>query len=40
MSDMGEANVILDMKIVREQECITLSQSYYIEKVLKKIQSL
>ena len=34
--DMGETNVILSIKIVREQESITLSQSHYIEKVLKK----
>ena len=36
MKDMGEANVILGIRILREQESITLSQSHYIEKVFDK----
>lgn len=36
MTDIGEANVILSIKIVRDQESIKLSQSHSIEKVLKK----
>jgi len=34
MKDMGEADVILDIKIIRDNDGISLSQSYYIEKVL------
>ena len=36
IKDVGEANVILGIRILREQESITLSQSHYIEKVLDK----
>ena len=36
MKDMGEANVILGIKILRDKDDITLTQSHYIEKVLKK----
>ena len=36
MKDMGEANVILGIKILRDYDGITLTQSHYIEKVLKK----
>ena len=36
MKDLGEANVILGIKIIRNSEGITLSQSHYVEKVLKK----
>jgi hypothetical protein len=35
MKDMGGANVILGIKILKNDDCITLSQSHYIEKVLK-----
>jgi hypothetical protein len=38
MKDMGEANVILGIKILRNDDCITLSQSHYIEKVLKRFE--
>ncbi|GKC70264.1 zinc finger, CCHC-type containing protein, partial [Tanacetum coccineum] len=36
MKDMGEANVILGIKIKYESNGIAISQSHYIEKVLKK----
>ncbi|GKE25620.1 zinc finger, CCHC-type containing protein [Tanacetum coccineum] len=36
MKDMGEANVILGIRIKHESNRITIYQSYYIEKVLKK----
>ncbi|CAM8907631.1 unnamed protein product [Rhodiola kirilowii] len=40
MKDMGEADVILGIRIKRENKSITLSQSHYIEKVLKKFNYL
>ena len=36
MKDMGVADIILGIRIVRDNENITLSQSHYIEKILKK----
>ncbi|GKE47644.1 zinc finger, CCHC-type containing protein, partial [Tanacetum coccineum] len=36
MKDIGEANVILGISIKHESNGIAISQSYYIEKVLKK----
>ncbi|GJV66002.1 zinc finger, CCHC-type containing protein [Tanacetum coccineum] len=36
MKDIGEADVILGIRIKHESNGITISQSYYIEKVLKK----
>ncbi|GKG14009.1 zinc finger, CCHC-type containing protein, partial [Tanacetum coccineum] len=36
MKDMGEPGVILGIRIKHESNGITISQSYYIEKVLKK----
>ncbi|GJY24600.1 zinc finger, CCHC-type containing protein [Tanacetum coccineum] len=36
MKDMGEADVILGIRIKLESNRIAISQSYYIEKVLKK----
>jgi hypothetical protein len=36
MKDMGKANVILDIKVLRYDNCITLSQSHYVEKLLKR----
>ncbi|GJW04501.1 zinc finger, CCHC-type containing protein, partial [Tanacetum coccineum] len=36
MKDMGEADVILGIKIKRENKGIIITQSHYIEKVLKK----
>jgi hypothetical protein len=38
IKDMGEANVILGIKILRDDDCITLSQSHYVQKVLKKFE--
>nr|GEZ83872.1 zinc finger, CCHC-type [Tanacetum cinerariifolium] len=35
-SDMGEADVILGIKIKREAKGIVITQSYYIKKILKK----
>ena len=35
MKDMGEAKVILDVKITRMGDSIMLSQEHYIEKILK-----
>ncbi|CAM8948091.1 unnamed protein product [Rhodiola kirilowii] len=40
MKDMGEADVILGIRIKRENKSIALSQSHYIEKVLKKFNYL
>jgi hypothetical protein len=34
MKDMGEANVILNIKLIKEENEITLMQSHYVEKVL------
>jgi len=36
MKDMGEANVILDVRIIRKGDSILLSQELYIEKLLRK----
>ncbi|KAJ9557953.1 hypothetical protein OSB04_012567 [Centaurea solstitialis] len=36
MKDMGEADVILGIKIIRGEHGITISQSHYIEKMLNK----
>ena len=36
MKDMGEENIILGLRLTRSAEGITISQSYYIEKVLEK----
>jgi hypothetical protein len=36
MKDMGEADVILGIKIIRGEHGISISQSHYIEKVLKR----
>ncbi|GJY30302.1 zinc finger, CCHC-type containing protein [Tanacetum coccineum] len=36
MKDMGEADVILSIKIKRENKGIVITQSHYIEKILKK----
>lgn len=36
MKDLGEANVILGIKITRTANGISLDQSHYIEKILKK----
>ena len=36
MKDMGEANVILGVRIIRKGDSILLSQEQYIEKLLRK----
>ena len=36
MKDMGEANVILDIKIIKSDDGIILSQEHYVEKFLRK----
>ena len=36
MKDMGEAKVILGMKITRLDDSIMLSQEHYVEKILKR----
>ncbi|XP_010530385.1 PREDICTED: putative receptor protein kinase ZmPK1 [Tarenaya hassleriana] len=36
MKDLGEADVILGIRIIRDHGTISLSQSHYIEKVLKR----
>ena len=36
MKDMGEAKVILGVKITRMGDSIMLSQEHYIEKILKR----
>ena len=38
MKDSGEANVMLGIKILRDNDCITLSQSHYVEKILKNFK--
>ena len=38
IKDLGGANVILGIKIFRDNDCITLSQSHYAEKILKKFE--
>ena len=40
MKDMGETDVILGIKIIRDGNRIKLSQAHYIEKVLKKLSML
>ncbi|CAM8940369.1 unnamed protein product [Rhodiola kirilowii] len=40
MKDMGEADVILGIRIKRENKGLALSQSHYVEKVLKKFNCL
>ena len=40
MKDMGVADVILGIRITRNGNGLVLSQSHYIDKVLKKVQPL
>lgn len=40
IKDLGVADVILGIKIIRDEEGLILTQSHYIEKVLKKIGHL
>jgi hypothetical protein len=36
MKDLGEADVILNIKLIKEESGITLSQSHYVEKVFSR----
>src|SRR5262249_29800595 len=36
MKDMGEASVVLGLKLIRSTEGIAISQSHYVEKVLER----
>jgi hypothetical protein len=36
MKDLGEADVILNIKLIKKDSGITLSQSHYVEKVLSR----
>ncbi|KAL0342897.1 UNVERIFIED_CONTAM: Retrovirus-related Pol polyprotein from transposon TNT 1-94 [Sesamum angustifolium] len=36
MKDMGEADVILGIKLIRSTDGITISQSHYVEKIIEK----
>ncbi|KAL0340533.1 UNVERIFIED_CONTAM: Retrovirus-related Pol polyprotein from transposon TNT 1-94 [Sesamum radiatum] len=36
MKDMGEADVILGIKLIRPTDGITISQSHYVEKIIEK----
>ena len=38
MKDMGEAKVILGVKITRMDDSIKLSQEHYVEKILKRFR--
>ncbi|GJS35541.1 zinc finger, CCHC-type containing protein [Tanacetum coccineum] len=39
MKDLGEADVILGIKILRKENRLMLTQSHYIEKILKRFDS-
>ena len=36
MKDLGEANVILNIKLIKNESGITLLQSHYVEKALSR----
>ena len=36
MKDLGEANVILNIKLIKNESGITLLQSHYVEKILSR----
>ncbi|KAL0423281.1 UNVERIFIED_CONTAM: hypothetical protein Sradi_0862900 [Sesamum radiatum] len=36
MKDMGEANVILGIKLIRSTDGIVISQSHYVENIIEK----
>ena len=40
MKDLDKTNIILDIKILRDNDYITLSQSHYVKKTLKKFEHL
>ena len=37
MKDLGEADVILNIKLIKGESGITLSQSHYVEKILSRL---
>ena len=37
MKDLGEADVILGIRIIRENKGLIMTQSHYVEKILKRI---
>ena len=38
MKDMGKCNIILDIKVIRNDDCIILFHTYYVEKILKRFE--
>ena len=36
MKDLGEADVILGIRIIRENKALIMTQSHYVEKILKR----
>jgi hypothetical protein len=36
MKDMGDADVILNIKLIKGENVITLTQSHYVKKVLSR----
>jgi hypothetical protein len=40
MKDLGEADVILNIKLIKVEDGITLSQSHYVEKVLTRFRHM
>ena len=36
MKDLGEADVILNIKLIKDENGITLSQYHYVEKILSR----
>jgi hypothetical protein len=36
MKDLGDANVILNIKLIKRENGITLTQSHYVKKVLSR----
>ena len=36
MKDLGEADVILNIKLIKDENEITLLQSHYVEKILSR----
>jgi hypothetical protein len=36
MKDLGETDVILNIKLIKEENEITMMQSHYVEKVLSR----
>ena len=36
IKDLGEADVIMNIKLIKDENGITLSQSHYVEKILSR----